>query len=508
MADFIKDNLLKCFTVILVTVGVTIIAFTLFNIGIRPESILLLYILGVLIINLKTKNYVWGIISSTFSVFVFNFFFTEPIFSLKIDDHNYFIALVIFFLVSFIVCTLTINLQQQISCSVAAQKITDNLYKISTGYLTISGIENIIRYGVTSLNLLYPCHYYLFTESEVNDKLYIYDNFGAVSEESLDPKLLESVFELLENNSFREPDFINLENVEWCFLPIISNGELLGVLSVQKSPDELEKSDLRMIQSIISQIAVVIDRENAYASEHKSRILSEREKLRSSLLRSISHDLRTPLAGITGSVSFLIESYQMIDDKSRNSLLNDILEDSVWLSNMVDNLLNMTRIQEDGLIIHKENEVVEDIISETVARVQKRIGSRKLEVAVSEELVEVPMDGQLIIQVLINLIDNSMKHTNSDGNIKLSVEFLRNGENAKNNYAKFTVTDNGTGIDKSLLLNIFEDFVTLNYNKADGKRGIGLGLSISKTIVTAHDGMIDAYNNPDQGATIYFLLPM
>ena len=161
----------------------------------------------------------------------------------------------------------------------------------------------------------------------------------------------------------------------------------------------------------------------------------------------------------------------------------------------------MTRIQDGKLIIKKENEVVDDIVSEVVRRVKKIKSNKEIKVKMTDNVILVPMDGKLIIQVLINLFDNAIKHTKDDSVINFNIY-------CETNYICFEVSDNGGGIKNEMLDHIFESYISSDAERADRYRGIGLGLSICKSIVEAHDGTIEAYNNEFGGATFKVRLPL
>jgi two-component system sensor histidine kinase KdpD len=182
------------------------------------------------------------------------------------------------------------------------------------------------------------------------------------------------------------------------------------------------------------------------------------------------------------------------------SVLNDIASDASWLSGMVENLLNMTRIQDGRLVIKKNSEVVDDIIGEAVSKVIKQKKGHQLIVEKPDEMLLVPMDGRLIIQVLLNLIDNAFKHTRDDSMVWIKV--YSESENAV-----FEITDNGGGIREDKIDKLFDSFYTAIDNSSDKKHGMGLGLNICKSIVEAHNGKIIAKNNSIGGASFKFYLP-
>ncbi|MDO4322267.1 MAG: DUF4118 domain-containing protein [Lachnospiraceae bacterium] len=226
----------------------------------------------------------------------------------------------------------------------------------------------------------------------------------------------------------------------------------------------------------------------------------EKEQMRSGLLRSISHDLRTPLTGIAGASALILENGRQLDRESIISLAKDINDQSDWLIQLVENILNMTKIDTGNLVIEKSPEAVEDIISNAVAHIKGRRENREIKTAVSDDVFIVPMDGRMMVQVLGNLLDNAIKHTKEDGKITVSV--CKEG-----GMVWFTVEDDGTGIDESVKDCLFEEFTTFRPRGQDTGKGIGLGLAICRAIVTAHGGTIRGENREEGGARFVFGLP-
>ena len=218
------------------------------------------------------------------------------------------------------------------------------------------------------------------------------------------------------------------------------------------------------------------------------------------MLRGFSHDLRTPLTGIAGGAGFLSLNFSEIDKDTACSILKDIENDAIWLSEMVENLLNMTKIQDGKLTINKKKEVVDDIISEAVSKVIKRKEEHQVIIHKTDDILLVPMEGKLIIQVLVNLLDNAFKHSHPHSTVTLDI--VDNKEKVI-----FRISDNDGGIKENDMDKIFENFYSANKEISDKKRGIGLGLSICKAIVNAHGGEIKAFNNNEGGATFEFTLP-
>ncbi|MED9904387.1 MAG: DUF4118 domain-containing protein [Lachnospiraceae bacterium] len=226
---------------------------------------------------------------------------------------------------------------------------------------------------------------------------------------------------------------------------------------------------------------------------------AELEKMRANLLRAISHDLRTPLTGIIGNSSSYLENYDKLSAEDKTELVRSIHNDSNWLLNMVENLLTVTRIQGDNLQVHTSLEPVEEVVSEALMRLGKRFPKAEIHARVPEEMLFVPMDAVLIEQVIINLIENAIVHSGSTRPIDLIVS-------KQPKQVLFIVRDYGNGIAPEKLDNLFDGGSYISREASDTHKGMGIGLSICKTIITAHHGEIYGENH-ESGAQFCFYLP-
>ena len=241
----------------------------------------------------------------------------------------------------------------------------------------------------------------------------------------------------------------------------------------------------------------------AVQQEHKAQELlrqAEEEKLRSNLLRAVSHDLRTPLTSISGAAQTLMEHSASLPEPVRQEMLKNIIQESQWLIHMVENLLSVTRLGEDPASLHKREEAAEEVVAEAVGQVRKRYPGCRIQVVDPGELLFVPMDATLSEQVLVNLMENALKYAESDQGVE--VRFWKEGT-----VACFRVRDYGAGLPDQVLAHVFEGG-GLRRDDADPRRGTGIGLSICSSIVTIHGGRIWAGNHPDGGAVFTFELPL
>lgn len=242
-------------------------------------------------------------------------------------------------------------------------------------------------------------------------------------------------------------------------------------------------------------------KQQAQMIAEKDKLLSEteKEKMRANLLRAISHDLRTPLTGIIGASSSYLENNALLADEDKIAIVTHIHEDANWLLNMVENLLSVTRIQDQTSAVKKTDESVEEIVSAAINRLKKRLPQAHVNVSVPDELLILPMDAILIEQVLLNLLENAIVHSQSREPVLCYVD----DDDAN---VTFHVKDYGIGIDPERLNNIFDGNSYIGNRESDSNKGMGIGLSICKTIITAHNGTISAKNHA-QGAEFYFTLP-
>ena len=234
--------------------------------------------------------------------------------------------------------------------------------------------------------------------------------------------------------------------------------------------------------------------------QEKTRLDFETERLRSTILRSISHDLRTPLTSISGAASLLIDDSKKIEDEERTRLLADIHAESVWLNRFVENMLSLTRIDDPLMKLDMRPELVEEIVGEAVGLARRRLNRCRIDVSVPDGPILVEVDSSLIGEVLANLLDNAAAHTPTGGRIELSVR--REGDGIV-----FRIRDHGPGIPPDAVGRIFERYYVGLEPRYDSKRGQGLGLTLCNTIVQAHRGRMTAENHPDGGAVFEFVLP-
>ena len=238
-----------------------------------------------------------------------------------------------------------------------------------------------------------------------------------------------------------------------------------------------------------------------YARESAQAAMQiEKEQLRADLLRSISHDLRTPLTSISGNDSNLLSNENEFSQETRMQIYGDIYDDSMWLIKLVENLLSVTRIEDGRMDLRMSAELMDEVIAEAMRHTDRNRDGRKIEVSSDEEFILGKMDARLIVQVVINLVDNAVKYTPEGAQIRIHT-------GKKDGMVVVSVSDTGPGIPDEQKSKVFDMFYTGTNRAADGRRSLGLGLGLCRSIIRAHGGEIWVSDNKPQGAVFTFTLP-
>ncbi len=228
---------------------------------------------------------------------------------------------------------------------------------------------------------------------------------------------------------------------------------------------------------------------------------AQSEQLRADLLRSVSHDLRTPLTAIAGNADMLLDQSAALDEGQRRRLERDIRDDATWLTNVVENLLTVTRLEGGAVSLKREVELVNDVVEEALVHVSRDADQHAIAFEPSRELLVARMDAQLMVQVVVNLVNNAIMHTQPGSHIVVRVA-------EADGMAQVLVADDGPGISDADKPRVFDAFYTSNRPVADGRRGIGLGLPLCRTIVEAHGGALGVRDGDPCGAVFWFSIPL
>ena len=272
---------------------------------------------------------------------------------------------------------------------------------------------------------------------------------------------------------------------------------VIGIFIGQKPLDAFENS---MLLSILGECALALENDKNAREKEEAAILAKNEQLRSNLLRAISHDLRTPLTSISGNASNLLTSGKEIDEETKKQIYTDIYDESMWLIDLVENLLSVTRIEEGKMNLNVNAELMDEIVAEALRHVNRKSSEHHIVVHESEEFIIALVDAKLIVQVMINIIDNAIKYTPAGSTIEIAIK-------KEINKVAVEIADDGEGISDEAKPHVFEMFYSGANKIADSRRSLGLGLALCKAIVNAHGGEIEVKDHKPKGALFRFTLP-
>ncbi|SBV94755.1 GHKL domain protein [uncultured Eubacteriales bacterium] len=494
-----KNISIRILIILAILCAASIIGFAFREINLPETNIAIVYLLAVLLATLLAPGYIYGFITSVLSAFAFNYLFMEPYFKFTANAPSYIITFIIMTITAFITSSLASHAKINEHSARERESETKALYALTNQLTDATDIHDIAGIAADAISKVIcersAC--LCFDEKGMPEKSFIQQ---VSDQKQIWREVPDSDAVLHRNERLRTGVDIGTEFYDW---PIYGRETALGIIRIPSEQAQfLSKAQTRLLRSMIESVALAMDRFRSAQQRIRSREETEHERYRSNLLRSISHDLRTPLSGILGATEMLSSMTEKED--RRYDLIEGISNDAHWLFSLVENVLSLTRLQDGKLVINKQQEVVEEVLGGTVEYMSRRYPDYEIEAHAPDELLLAPMDAKLINQVLINLIDNAVKHTSPPGEISITVS-----RDAQHNQAVFSVQDTGCGIAQSDLPHIFQMFYTSNSSRADSQMGIGLGLAICESIIKAHGGTIAARNRMDKtGAEFIFTLPL
>ena len=462
----------------------------------HETNVVVVFIFSVLLISRVTRGYVYGICASVIALLLFNWFFTKPYYTLKVNDMTYFITFAIMTFTSIMTSALTTKEKQAAAEACEREHESNALYQMTNHLTDAEDAAAIAEITVNTSSDLLNCNTacICFDENGMPEKTFIQRKSDGtiVRRELTNTEELRRRMELMHGSG----DTIGQD----CQYPIYGKNMILAVLRVPlETCSTMSPSQTRMLHSIIESASLAFERLRSLQAQARSREEATQERYRSNLLRAISHDIRTPLSGIMGTSEMLMDKLKQED--SNYILAQNIYQDAEWLHNLVENILNLTKLRDGKLVLNKQPEAMEEVIGAALMVMEKRSPGRIINVDIPDEVIMVPMDAKLISQVLVNLLDNASKHTPKDQDILISVS-------TDEKKVSVSVADRGTGISEHDLPHIFQMFYTTRSKDPDTRYGVGLGLAICQSIVEAHEGTIQARNRTEGGAVITFTLPL
>ena len=492
------------FKVILVVSLATCVGFAFYSAGLREANVIMAYILGVLLTAVWTEGHFYGVAASVMSVIAFNFFFTVPRYTLAANGPDYPVTFGVMLAASLISSTLATRVKNQAHQSAQKAYYMELLMNSSKKLQLEKSEQGIIETAAEQIG-------------SVIDRPIIYAlaNDGKLGKYQVTPKK-EQEFLLggltteelavadwaYKNNKSAGATTSTLSNANNLYICVRGAQEVMGIIAIpSRYYPELGVFEKNLMISILNECGLILERRRLRDEKQAIEIEKKQEQLRSNLLRGISHDLRTPLTSISGNAGVLMEDSITLDDTKRKAIYNDIYDDANWLINLTENLLSITRIENGKVNLNFTPELMEEVIHEALSHIDRKSCEHTITSHVSDDLLMARMDLRLIMQVIINITNNAIKYTPAGSHIDVSAT-------KKNGKVVVTISDDGPGIPADAKVHLFDLFYTIGFDKADSRRGLGLGLSLCKMIVDAHGGTIHVTDNVPQGTVFTFTLPL
>ena len=504
--SYIEEENKYMFTDIIKSIGILIITSLIGYIfeykGVAESNIIIIYVLAVLIISVVTVHRIYSLSASVVSVMIFNFLFTEPKFSLKAYDQGYPITFLVMFIVAFLTGSLAAQLKNSAKKS-ARDAFRTRVLLEANQQMQKAHTETEIA-SVTAKQLVRLLNknviIYLHEDGKLSDPvIHTLEGVEEDPEWYSDEEKKSAMWTYL-NNRHSGALTNRFPECKCLYFAIRVNKNVYGVVGIVMDGHSVDSFARSIFLSMIGECAMALENKKNAREKEEAAIIAKNEQLQANLLRAISHDLRTPLTSISGNASNLLYNDSSFDEETKKALYTDIYDDSMWLINLVENLLSVTRLKEGRLNLKMTDDLIEDVVSEALKHINRKSVEHHIEVHHEDELLLARMDVRLIIQVVINIVDNAIKYTQKGSTIVITTKKVDNN-------AVITIADNGPGITDENKNKIFDMFFSGAKKIADSHRSLGLGLSLCKTIIDVHGGTIKVMDNEPQGTIFKFTLP-
>lgn len=479
----------------MITAACTGLAF-LMDPVISETNVAMIYILGATVAGLRLGRGP-GTLTAIASVAAFDFFFVPPRFTLQVGDAQYIITFVVMLAVTLVIGNLMANVRQQNRVAGARERRTALLYAMSRELAGTRGIDNMARVAVTHVAEVFDSAAVVLTPDATGRLVYPAGDRLERSYRGADLSVAQWVFDHGERAGLGTD---TLPAAPAIYLPLRGTRQTLGVLAILPTNRRriLLPEQRRLLETFAGQIALAWERATLGEEAATSRIAAEAESLRNTLLASISHDLRTPLAVITGAASTLVRHGATMDPSARRSLAQSIEEQAHEMSNLISNVLDLMRLESGRVELRCDTHSVEDLVGTALHRLEPRLQDHPVAIDLPDDLPAVNVDPVLASQVLANLLENAVKYTPAGTRIRIAAV-------ADPPMVRVVVEDEGPGLPPGDPRLLFEKFQRGREESA--VVGAGLGLAICRAIVSAHGGEISAGPGARGGARFEFTLP-
>ena len=459
---------------------------------VEPTNLAMLYLIGVVLAAMRS-GWQTSVALSIASVAAFDFFCVPPYYTFRVHDYQYLITFAAMLVSALAISTLTARIRGHAAEASAREARTAALYRLSgrlTGQTRITDVARLAAEYIQevfrgTIMIVLPEDGRITFRRRTCERLPVSTAEEPAAQWAFDHRA----------RAGRGCDFMS--DAAAVYVPLVGAGEPVGVMAVlAEGKARIPAEQMQLLEVLANQTAMVIERMRSLQAAESAHIAMETEQMRSSLLSAVSHDLRTPLASITGAASTLRDQGFKLDPDTRRDLLDSIAEEAERLSRVVSNLLDMTRL-ETGVELRRDYYPLEEIVGAVLQRMERRLASRQIVTSLPEHLPLVYADDVLLGQLLVNVLENAAKYTPDDAPIEIIAE-------AADDAVALEVRDRGPGFRPGDEERIFAKFYR---GRADGDRGAGLGLAICRAIARAHEGSIQAANRAGGGAVFRVRIP-
>ncbi|PWM45713.1 MAG: histidine kinase [Clostridiales bacterium] len=497
----VKGVLTDIFRSSIMLIAATLVGYVFEMLNFSEANIITVYILSVLITAIITTRRRYSLISSVLSVLTFNFCFTDPRFTFNAYESGYPATFIIMLIAAFITSSLAVKIKQSAKMSASTAYRTKILLETNQLLQKANDKAGIITYTANQLTKLLQKSIVFYPEEngELTNPLIFPLNPDSETQLLTGENEKAVAAWVFKNNKHAGATTNTLGSAKCLYLAVRVNDVVYGVVGIAMSVP-LDSFEKNVVLSILGECALALENEKAIRDREQAAILAKNEQLRANLLRSISHDLRTPLTSISGNAGILLSNESSLSPEKKQQIYTNIYEDSLWLINLVENLLSVTRIEDGTMKLNMNAELMDEIVAEAVHHLRRRLEKYEVTINQSEEFIMAKIDARLIVQVIINIIDNAVKYAPEGSQI--SINTIKKGD-----LVIVEISDTGDGISDEAKPKIFDMFYTANTKIADGRRSLGLGLALCKSIITAHGGEISVVDNNPKGAIFKFTLP-
>jgi two-component system sensor histidine kinase KdpD len=459
------------------------------------SNLVMVYLLGIVLLA-RRHGRGPSLLASILSVAAFDFFFVPPHLTFTVSDVRYLVTFVVMLLVGMVISGMTIRIRAQAEAVREREQRTAALYAMSRELASTRGVGELVQITVRHVADVFRAHTVVLLPEDGR----LTARGGPDADSPLGASELDAARWVLEHGQPAGLGTRTLPGAARLYVPLVASRGCAGVLGVRPAqPHAFDTPEqLHQLETFANQTALAIERARLADEAQEREVRIETERLRNSLLSSVSHDLRTPLATITGAASTLLEQAGRLDAAAQRDLLESVREEAERLNRLVQNLLEMTRLESGALELRKQWHAIEEVIGAALRRLTKQLAGRRINTRVLPDLPLVAMDDVLIEQVLVNLIDNAVKYTPPGSPVDIVAT-------ATDQAVTVEVADRGPGVPAGQEEKIFEKF---HRGQGIDGRGAGLGLAICRGIVRAHGGRIWAQNLPGRGVAFLFTLPL